>query len=185
MSEMKNRAKRSAHVCIACTNHPHSAIAKYHRAINRVLAPLEEQNRRRFVGLLALEWGFGRETLRRLLRDFGYKLRSNRKRLTRKQDPERDRQFRYITRQRGAFRKAGRPVISIDAKKKELVGNFKQAGRAWRQAPLDVLEKDYPNLAEGKAIPYGIYDMQANEGMIIVGISAETAQFAVAAIRRW
>lgn len=127
----------------------------------------------------------GREALRRLLRDFGYKLRSNRKRLTRKQDPERDRQFRYITRQRGAFRKAGRPVISIDAKKKELVGNFKQAGRAWRQAPLDVLEKDYPNLAEGEAIPYGIYDVQANEGMIIVGISAETAQFAVAAIRRW
>lgn len=61
MSEMKNRAKRSAHVCScdACTNHPHSAIAKYHRAINRVLAPLEEQNRRRFVGLLALEWGYG------------------------------------------------------------------------------------------------------------------------------
>lgn len=127
----------------------------------------------------------GRETLRRLLRDFGYKLRSNRKRLTRKQDPERDRQFRYITRQRRAFYKAGRPVISVDAKKKELVGNFKQAGRTWRQAPLDVLEKDYPNLAEGKAIPYGIYDVQANEGMVIVGISAETAQFAVAAIRRW
>lgn len=127
----------------------------------------------------------GRETLRRLLRDLNYKLRTNRKRLTRKQDPERDRQFRYITRQRRAFLKAGRPVISVDSKKKELVGNFKQAGRTWRQEPLDVLEKDFPNLADGKAIPYGIYDVQANEGMVVVGTSAETALFAVTAVRRW
>jgi hypothetical protein len=86
----------------------------------------------------------GRETLRRLLRDLNYKLRNNRKRLTRKQDPERDRQFRYITRQRRVFLKAGRPVISVDTKKKEEIGNFKQAGRTWRRKPLDVFETVVP-----------------------------------------
>lgn len=125
------------------------------------------------------------ETVRRLLRLEGYALRVNRKRLSKKPNPNRDRQMRYIIRRRRAFLKAGRPVISVDAKKKELIGNFKNAGRSWRREPLAVLENDFPSEADGKAIPYGIYDLQHNQGFVVIGISHETAQFAVAAIRAW
>jgi hypothetical protein len=99
------------------------------------------------------------ETVRCLLRELGYVLRTNRKRSTKEQDPQRDRQMRYVARKRRESLKAGDPVISIDAKKRELVGNFRQAGRTWRREPLDVLEFDYPNAADGIAIPYGIYDV--------------------------
>jgi hypothetical protein len=99
----------------------------------------------------------GRNTLRRLLKDQRYALRPNRKRLTREQNPDRDRQMRYITRQRRAFHKAGNPAISVDAKKRELVGNFKNAGRTWRQRPLDVLATDFRSDAQGIALLYGIY----------------------------
>ena len=95
----------------------------------------------------------GPDTVRRLLREQGYTLRANRKRLNKKQDPERDRQMRYLVRQRQAFQKAGLPVISVDAKQRELVGNFKNPGRTYRRAPLDVLESDYPSEADGVAIP--------------------------------
>jgi hypothetical protein len=93
--------------------------------------------------------------------------------------------MRYIARQRRAFVKAGNPVISVDAKKKELVGNFKNTGRTWRHAPLEVLATDFPSDARGKAIPYGIYDVARNHGLVVVGTSHEIAEFAVAAIRRW
>lgn len=125
------------------------------------------------------------ETVRRLLRELGYALRTNRKRLTKEQDPQRDRQMRYLARKRREFLKAGDPVISIDAKKRELIGNFKQAGRSWRQEPLDVLEFDYPSAADGVAIPYGIYDVGRDRGFIVVGTSHQTPQFVIAAIRRW
>jgi hypothetical protein len=125
----------------------------------------------------------GRETVRRLLRDLRYTLRVNRKRKSRRQDPERDRQMRYIARQRRAFQKAKQPAISVDTKKKELIGNFKNPGRTWRQQPLEVLATDFASDALGKAIPYGIYDIQHNSGFVVVGTSHETAQFAGASIR--
>jgi hypothetical protein len=125
------------------------------------------------------------ETVRRLLKQVGYRQRSNRKRLSRKQDPARDRQMRYLARQRRVFLKAQNPVISVDTKKKELVGLFKNAGRTWRREALEVLTTDFASDALGKAIPYGIYDVAHNHGFVVVGISHETAQFAVAAIRRW
>jgi hypothetical protein len=124
-------------------------------------------------------------TIRRLLIELDYAIRVNRKRLTKKQDPQRDRQMRYIARTRRRFLKAGKPVISVDTKKRELVGNFRQQGGTWRQEAIQVLEYDYPNDADGVAIPFGIYDLAQNEGMVVVGISHQTPEFAVAAIRRW
>jgi hypothetical protein len=127
----------------------------------------------------------GRNTVRRLLKGQRYALRANRKRLTNERNPDRDRQMRYIARLRRTFQKAGKPVISVDAKKRELIGNFKNAGRTWRQRPLDVLETDFLSEAKGKALPYGIYDATRNAGYVVIGVSHETAEFAVAAIRGW
>jgi hypothetical protein len=127
----------------------------------------------------------GPDTVRRLLRDLGYRLRANRKRLTKEHDPERDRQMRYLSRQRRAFQTAGLPVISVDAKQRELVGNFKNPGQTYRRKALEVLESDYPSEADGVAIPYGIYDVARNEGFVVVGTAHQTPAFAVAALRRW
>jgi hypothetical protein len=124
-------------------------------------------------------------TIRRLLRKLNYALRVNRKRLTKKQDPERDRQMRYLTRVRRRLLKAGKPVVSIDTKKRELVGNFKNAGGTWRRQARAVLASDWPSDADGVAIPFGIYDVARNEGFVVVGTSHQTPEFAVAAIRRW
>lgn len=124
-------------------------------------------------------------TIRRLLRKLRYTLRVNRKRLTKEQHPERDRQMRYVVRLRRRFLKAGQPVISVDTKKRELIGNFKNAGRTWREQALPVLEYDYPSQAEGVAIPYGIYDLAANEGLVVIGVSHQTPEFATTAVRRW
>lgn len=124
-------------------------------------------------------------TVRRLLTDLHYALRVNRKRLTKDPNPRRDRQMRYIAGVRRTFQKAGTPVISVDAKKRELIGNFKNAGRTWRQKPLDVLETDFLSEAVGIAIPYGIYDSARLAGYVVIGVSHETAEFAVAAIRGW
>lgn len=127
----------------------------------------------------------GRTTVRRLLQAHAYVLRVNRKRRTKERDPNRDRQMRYIARTRRAVQKAGFPGISVDCKKKELVGNFRNPGRTWRRQPLEVWTTDFPSQAEAKAIPYGIYDLTRNEGYVVVGLSHETAEFVVAAIRTW
>lgn len=127
----------------------------------------------------------GPDTVRRLLRQRQYVLRANRKRLNKKRDPDRDRQMRYLKRKRRAHQKAGFPVISVDTKQRELIGNFRNPGRTWRRVQLDVLESDYPSEADGVAIPYGIYDVARNEGFVVVGTSHQTPQFAVTAIRRW
>jgi Rhodopirellula transposase DDE domain len=124
-------------------------------------------------------------TIRRLLRKLNYAIRVNRKRLTKKQDPERDRQMRYIARVRRRFLKAGKPVISVDAKKRELIGNFKNAGGTWRRKAREVLAYDYPSDADGVAIPFGIYDVARNEGFVVVGTSHQTPEFAVKSIKRW
>jgi hypothetical protein len=127
----------------------------------------------------------GRETVRRLLRQLGYALRSNRKEGSRRQDADRDRQRRYLARKRRAFLKAKKPVISVDCKKKELIGNFKNPGRTWRLEARSVLATDFPSDAGGKAILYGVYDVARNRGFVGVGVSHETAEFAVNVIRRW
>jgi hypothetical protein len=93
--------------------------------------------------------------------------------------------MRYIARIRHAYERAGKPVISVDTKKKELIGNFRNGGRVWRRTPREVLATDFPRDAEGKAIPYGIYDVAHNAGFVVIGTSHETAAFAVQAIRRW
>jgi hypothetical protein len=127
----------------------------------------------------------GRSTIARLLRERDYSLKSNRKSIASTHDSQRDRQFRYIDQQRRAFEKAGNPVISVDTKKKELIGRFKKPGRTWRQSALQVNDHDFPSQAEGKAIPYGIYDLTHNSGYVLLGTSHETPEFATAAIRRW
>lgn len=124
-------------------------------------------------------------TIRRLLRKLNYAIRVNRKRLTKKQDPERDRQMRYIARVRRRFLKAGKPVVSVDTKKRELIGNFKNAGGTWRRKAREVLAYDYPSDADGVAIPFGIYDVARNEGFVVVGTSHQTPEFAVRSIKRW
>ena len=127
----------------------------------------------------------GADTVRRLLKKERYVCRANRKRLNKKRDPDRDRQMRYLVRKRKQHEKAGFPSISVDAKQRELIGNFKNPGRTYRQKQKDVLESDYPSEADGVAIPYGIYDTALNQGFVVVGISHQTPEFAAACIRRW
>ncbi len=124
-------------------------------------------------------------TVARLLRAMKYSLRSNRKRLGGKKDPHRDRQFRLLGRRRRRFQRQGWPIISVDTKKKELVGNFKNGGRSWRCEDRDVLDHDFPTLARGRAYPYGVYDENHNVGYIVIGTTHQTAAFAVRSIRSW
>ncbi len=121
----------------------------------------------------------------RLLKAQHYRLRGNRKQLSGAAHPDRDTQFRYIQEQRTAHLEAAQPVISVDTKKKELIGDFKQAGRTWGTAPELVNDHDFPQDALGRAVPYGIYDLARNAGTVYVGSSADTAQFAVDNIAAW
>jgi hypothetical protein len=120
----------------------------------------------------------------------GFSLRVNHKRLEsgNKNPPPRrvrNRQFNHITRLRQRFTRGAHPIISVDAKKKEWVGNFKNPGSCWEQEPQLVMDHDFPSDARGRAIPYGIYDPSANRGFVVVGISHETPAFAVDAIVLW
>jgi hypothetical protein len=126
------------------------------------------------------------ETVRRRLAEMGYSLQANAKNLE-ESGAGRDQQFRYINKQVKRFLSGKEPVLSIDAKKKERVGNFKNAGRTWRPKgqPIEVNVYDFPHLGIGPAIPYGAYDQQRNEGFVNVGISHDTAEFAVESVRRW
>jgi transposase len=127
------------------------------------------------------------ETVRRRLRELGYSLQANVKTQEEESETGRDEQFRYLNRQVKKHLARGEPVLSIDAKKKERVGNFKNSGQTWRPKgqPLEVNVYDYPHLGEGPAIPYGAYDVRRNEGFVNVGMSHETAKFAVESLRRW
>lgn len=129
----------------------------------------------------------GARTVAKLLYRIGYRLQANAKVIEGRQHPDRDGQFEYINTQAMAFLAAGDPVISIDTKKRELVGPFKNAGREWQPTgePEEVNVYDFPTLAEGVAIPYGVYDLAANTGWVNVGTDRDTAQFAVESIRRW
>lgn len=126
-----------------------------------------------------------RSSIPRLVQLLGYTLRVNHKRLSRKKDSRRDQQMRYIENQRKRFAHKRQPKISVDGKKKEKIGQFRNPGRTLRRQPLDVLATDFLTDAIGKAALYGVYDIQQNEGFMAVGVSHETAEFAVAAIRRW
>ena len=123
-------------------------------------------------------------TVARLLRKLQFSLRVNCKNVGAKH-PDRDRQFGYITRLRQRFCLQGNPIISVDAKKRELVGHFKNAGANWVRKPTPVNDHDFRSLATGVAILYGVYDPQANRGAMFVGVSHETSAFAVASIRKW
>ena len=121
------------------------------------------------------------------LHELGYSLKANKKTIEGNSHPDRDQQFGHINRQRQQFEKRHLPIISVDCKKKELLGTFKNQGREWlpqgQQTQVNVY--DYRSLADGKAIPYGIYDLLHNQGFVNVGIDHETAEFAVESIRRW
>jgi len=126
-------------------------------------------------------------TVAALLRQEGYSLQANRKTQEGKQHPDRNAQFEYIHAQVLAFHQRRQPVISVDTKKKELVGEFKNAGQEWHPQgePEKVNVHDFPDPELGKAIPYGVYDLASNEGWVNVGITHDTARFAVASIQRW
>jgi hypothetical protein len=129
-------------------------------------------------------------TVNRLLKEMGFSLRVNRKSLEsgNKNPPPRkvrNRQFKYINRKRKEFASAGNPVISVDTKKKEKIGQFKNQGASWQSEPYAVNDHDFPNDAIGMAIPYGIYDTEANRGFVAVGTSYETPEFAVDSINDW
>jgi len=124
-------------------------------------------------------------TVRRLLEVLGYALHANRKSLSGPQSPERDGQFRYIQHQRREFTRSGLPIISVDTKKKELVGPFKNAGRIWSREALPVNDHDFRSQAKGIAIPRGLYDVLANRGSVLIGTSHDTPEFAVEAIVEW
>ncbi len=123
----------------------------------------------------------------RLLHELGYSLQATSKRIEGTQSPDRDAQFRHIGSQSARFIKEGQPVVSVDTKKKELVGTFKNNGREWQPKgqPEQVRVHDFVDRDLGKAIPYGVYDMARNEAWVSVGVDHDTAEFAVATLLRW
>ena len=136
-------------------------------------------------GLEKLGYAISPPTVGRLLRDNDYSLRKNVKKIEGSNHPERNKQFEYIEQQKGLFSALGLPIISVDAKKKELIGNFRNAGVSWCKEPEYVNVYDFPQDALGRAIPYGIYDINRNCGHVYVGNSADTPEFAVDAISSW
>ncbi len=125
--------------------------------------------------------------MNRQLHALGYSLQANAKTLEGRQHPDRDAQFRRIDRRVRAFQRMGQPVVSVDTKKKEIIGQYRNGGREWRPKgePEAVKVHDFPDPDLGKAIPYGVYDLTANAGWVSVGIDHDTATFAVETLRRW
>ena len=121
----------------------------------------------------------------KLLKMLDFRLRVNHKKLSSGSGPERDQQFGYMTELRQRFAQDGLPIISIDTKKRELVGAFKNPGTAWHQQPVLVNDHDFRSEAQGVAIPYGVYDAQANHGSVFIGTSYDTSEFAVESIEKW
>jgi hypothetical protein len=131
--------------------------------------------------------GVSERSVNRLLHASGYSLQSNRKTVEGGDHPDRDAQFQHINRRVKAYQKQGQPVVSVDAKKKELVGRFRNGGREWQPSgePEEVNVYDFIDQDLGKAIPYGVYDQTTNTGWVGVGIDHDTAEFAVETLRRW
>ena len=126
-------------------------------------------------------------TVNRLLHDLGYSLQANRKTLEGRHHPDRDAQFQYINRRAKVFQKQGQPVVSVDTKKKELLGQYRNGGQEWQRhgQPEEVNVHDFPDKVLGKIIPYGVYDEATNTGWVSVGVDHDTAEFAVETVRRW
>lgn len=142
------------------------------------------------VELNSIDINVSPNTVARLLKNMKYSLRVNHKSLEcgNKNPPnpdDRDYQFNLIEKKRKQYARAGNPVISVDTKKKELIGNFKNAGRSWGKEPILVKDHDFPSDAAGKAIPYGIYDTQTNRGTVFLGTTHDTPAFAVDSIESW
>jgi len=135
--------------------------------------------------LTTLGIAVSKNTVGRLLKTMDYKLRVNRQQIASTQSPDRNQQFLYIGRQRERFARQGQPIISVDTKKKELIGNFKNAGAKWDRKPVLVNDHDFRSDADGLAISHGVYDMQANRGAVFVGASHDTPALAVDAIAQW
>jgi Rhodopirellula transposase DDE domain len=129
----------------------------------------------------------GETAIRELVKGMGFSLKANKKTIEGTVHADRDAQFQQINRTGKAFEAAGKPMISVDCKKKELIGNFKNNGREWQAKGQETTVNvyDYRSIADGKAVPYGIYDLVHNSGFVNVGIDHETAEFAVESIRRW
>ncbi len=123
----------------------------------------------------------------KLLRQCGYSLQANRKTIEGKQHPDRNAQFEYLAKRVGSYLRKRQPAISVDTKKKENLGKMKNPGKTYRRRrePVEVKTHDFPDKNLGKAVPYGVYDLANNEAGVTVGVSHDTAEFAVAAIRRW
>lgn len=138
-------------------------------------------------GLEQLGHQVSETTIRRLLHFLGYSLRANKKNIEGVSHPDRDAQFEHIREKCREFEQQGNPIISIDCKKKELIGQFKNNGSEWQAKgeATEVNVYDFLSLANGKAIPYGVYDLIHNQGFVTVGIDHDTAEFAVASIKRW
>ena len=124
-------------------------------------------------------------TVARILKDLDYRLRVNHKRVAAGSGPDRDQQFQYIAEQRMKFAQRGLPIVSIDTKKRELVGNFKNPGTVWGQTPQAVNDHDFRSQADAIAIPYGVYDLCANRGFVVLGTSHDTPDFAADNLVRW
>jgi transposase len=137
--------------------------------------------------LTSLGHTIGETALRGMLHEMGFSLKANKKSIEGASHADRDAQFQHINRTGKAFEATGQAVISVDCKKKELIGNFKNGGREWQAKGQETTVNvyDYLSIADGKAIPYGIYDLVQNSGFVNVGIDHETAAFAVESIRRW
>jgi hypothetical protein len=128
-----------------------------------------------------------KSALAKVLSSLGFSLKANKKNIEGVSHPDRDLQFRHIATTCAMFEKKGHPIISVDCKKKELIGNFKNHGREWQSQGKDTVVNvyDFTSLADGKAAPYGVYDVVKNSGFVNVGVDHDTASFAVESIRRW
>ena len=146
-----------------------------------------KSTRRLAEGLVKKGHRVSHQTVERLLRDLDYSLQANRKTREGSSHPDRNAQFEHIAGKVRSFQQRGQPVISVDTKKKELVGDFKNAGREWQPqgGPEQVRSRDFKDKKLGKVAPYGVYDLTVNEGWVSVGIDHDTAEFATESIRRW
>lgn len=154
------------------------------------LSPLRwtcKSTRRLAEELTMQGYAVGPTTVRHLLKEASYSLQANRKTREGQAPPDRDAQFRHISRRVQAQQRQGQPAVSVDPKKKETLGNLKNPGRAWRPQgePREVDTHDFPDPRKGKAVPYGVYDLGYNEAWVSVGVRSDTAELAVAAIRCW
>ncbi len=158
----------------ATAGDPITGLKWTHRSLRKLCRALRRQG-----------WKVSPPTVARLLRGQNFSLRTCRKERAGITHPDRDRQFRYLTRLRKLYVSLSLPVISVDTKKKEWVGDFKNAGWCWRRKARSVLDHDFPSWALGRAIPVGVLDLARNDGYVVVSTSHETPTFVVSAIRRW